>query len=692
MNFLTPWFLLGGAAIAGPIIFHLIRRAARERSEFSSLMFLRPTPPRAVRRSKMEHLFLLLLRSLCLLLLAGAFARPFFPKDIPLPETQGRRREVILLIDTSASMRREGLWAQAQATARRYLEKAEASDEVAISTFDRRPSTLVSFSEWAAWGADQRAALAEARLAGISPVWMNTRLGTALTGVAEQFQAGAKAQPASQREIVLISDMQEGASLEGLQGHDWPAGARVIVERVNAKSQSNAGLEIIEAASGPDPEDKVHARVSNASSSSKERFQLRWRTGERAAGPAADVYVLPGRTLTATAPPLPAGAKEGTLELTGDDISFDNLSYFAAPEIDHVGIAYFGSEPSESPSTLLFYLRRAFPDTPRRRVEFVSAGEGVDAAGALDSAAFAVVANSCDGGQAAALRQWMEKGKSVLLVLGNSKSAETLGALLNNPGARVTESDGQYALLGEIDFKHPLFSAFDDPRYSDFSHIHFWKHRRLEMPASVQSRVIAKFDDGSPALTQFSVGKGNLLALASGWTPSDSQLAVSSKFAPLMQTILDWSGGSAPSRTEFRTGETLPSPVASGSVQWTRPDGKTQTTSDGAAFTDTDLPGIYRAQWAGKERRFAVNLAIEESRVGVLATDELARLGVPMGPEVEPSAAQRRNQEHHLQTTELENRQKLWRWLIVAALGFTLGEMALSGVLARRVSHGESTI
>ena len=80
MSFLTPWFLLGALAVAGPVLFHLIRRSARERMPFSSLLFLRPTPPRATRRRKLEHIALLLLRCLGLLLLAAGFARPFFPK------------------------------------------------------------------------------------------------------------------------------------------------------------------------------------------------------------------------------------------------------------------------------------------------------------------------------------------------------------------------------------------------------------------------------------------------------------------------------------------------------------------------------------------------------------------------------------------------------------------------------------
>jgi hypothetical protein len=82
MNFLTPWFLWGALAVAGPVLFHLIRRAARERMPFSSLMFLAPTPPRTVRRRKLEHLLLLLLR--WLFWPAGLRAR-FSPKTTRSP-------------------------------------------------------------------------------------------------------------------------------------------------------------------------------------------------------------------------------------------------------------------------------------------------------------------------------------------------------------------------------------------------------------------------------------------------------------------------------------------------------------------------------------------------------------------------------------------------------------------------------
>src|SRR6185436_20503896 len=90
-------------------------------------------------------------------------------------------------VDTSASMRRTGLWDEARARVAQWLARASASDRVALVTFDRQPRTLISFAEWSSWAPDQRAALAEQRLATITPGWMGTHLGLALTAAAEKF-------------------------------------------------------------------------------------------------------------------------------------------------------------------------------------------------------------------------------------------------------------------------------------------------------------------------------------------------------------------------------------------------------------------------------------------------------------------------------------------------------------------------
>ncbi|HEX4265381.1 MAG TPA: BatA domain-containing protein [Verrucomicrobiae bacterium] len=706
MNFLTPWFLLGGIAIAGPILFHLIRRATQERVPFSSLMFLRSTLPRITRRRKLEHLWLLLLRCLALVLLAAAFARPFLAKDIALPASPSEAHQIVLLVDTSASMRREGLWNKARSLAESYLEKATPADQFAVMTFDRQPRVLVSFAEWASWAADQRGSLAGQRLAAVNPGWMNTQLGLALTSAAEQLLNDSAAnQTFSRREVVLISDLQEGAKLDGLQGHDWPTGVKVSVERVEPSQKGNAGLEILaESNIKSGDEEAVHVRVANSRDSRQEKFQLIWRLANGNSAP-LDIYLPPGQSRTFTAPKLPSGATTAELRLSGGE-TFDNISYYAAPEFERVNIAWFGTESVNDPNRLRYYVERVFPEASRQRVQVIRPyTNSAFSPALLEHAAFAVIADKLASEEIVPMHDWLAGGKSALLVLTDAQMAPTLSALVGFPEIPITEAGGDYALLGEIDFSHPIFAPFAAPRFSDFAHIHFWKHRRWEIPDGAPAHVLAKFDDGSPALAQLTVGKGNLLVLASGWNPSDSQLAVSSKFPPLMQRMLDWSGSDSPARIQFLTGDAIPGSAAvpaairSASfadgtpalpeIEWQKPDGKKLSLRADAPFTETDLPGIYIATVGGKQRHYAVNLPLDESRTAALAPDELARLGVPLQLTPETSIVQVQARQRRLQQSELENRQKLWRWLIGAVLAVTLLEITFSGRLARRTKTAE---
>ena len=137
MSFLAPLFMLGALAVLGPLIAHLIRRTTRDVTPFSSLMFLQPTPPRVTRRSRLENLWLLLLRCLVVVLLAAAFARPFLRKKNDALAHAAAGRRLLILLDTSASMRRPPLWSQAQEKARELLRATEPGDEAAVVAFDR---------------------------------------------------------------------------------------------------------------------------------------------------------------------------------------------------------------------------------------------------------------------------------------------------------------------------------------------------------------------------------------------------------------------------------------------------------------------------------------------------------------------------------------------------------------------------
>src|SRR4029077_4104752 len=214
----------------------------RERTVFSSLLFLLPSPPRLTRRSRLEHIILLLLRCGVLCLLALGFARPFIKNPVS-PDAPPAARRLLLLVDTSASMRRANLWPDARTKAESILRQTSAIDHVAIFTFDQQTAPLMDFEQWNTAPAGERVALAVQKLADTAPGWSGTHLGHALISAAETL-ADTSGKPATGRsQIVLISDLQEGSRLESLQGYEWPKGVELSVEPVKARHTSNASLQ-----------------------------------------------------------------------------------------------------------------------------------------------------------------------------------------------------------------------------------------------------------------------------------------------------------------------------------------------------------------------------------------------------------------------------------------------------------------
>jgi hypothetical protein len=79
-----------------------------------------------------------------------------------------------------------------------------------------------------------------------------------------------------------------------------------------------------------------------------------------------------------------------------------------------------------------------------------------------------------------------------------------------------------------------------------------------------------------------------------------------------------------------------------------------------------------------------VNSDPSESRTAPLAVEELERLRLPLQAS-SPEAIKREEERRvRMQAAELEQRQKLWRWLIVGALAVLILETWLAGWLTRR--------
>src|ERR1041385_4781084 len=145
MSFLTPLFFLGVAALAAPILVHLVRRTRARRVQFPALVFVRQVPQRTIRRRRLHNILLLLLRCLAILLIVIAFTRPFFSGG-SAAKNNNAAGATVLLIDDSLSMRREQLFAEAQKRAEAAVDDARNDEQIALLSFDKRYTVINRFT------------------------------------------------------------------------------------------------------------------------------------------------------------------------------------------------------------------------------------------------------------------------------------------------------------------------------------------------------------------------------------------------------------------------------------------------------------------------------------------------------------------------------------------------------------------
>lgn len=647
MSFLFPLYLLGAAAIAVPILLHLRKRPPKEHMEFGSLMFLEKSPERLTRRTRLERWLLLLLRCLAVILLALAFSRPFL-KSIALPNEDNSMTRAVVLVDRSASMRRENLWQQALEKAEAAIADYGADDEVALAFFDETFDLAADFPAWAALGPNARAANFD-ELASENPSWLGTDLGLAMTRAADLLVATDSDRPVERREIVLIGDFQNGADRDALNRTTWPEEVAVRSIAVAPKKIGNLSLNLAATPLRSNIEDveSYRVRISNAADSESAAVTFGWKGFPETE---VETQVAPGTGRILSSAPRPTGAERGTLFVSGDAHDFDNEVYVSPVEARPLRVLFV--DESGTPDTAgspLFYLQRALQPTPALNPILTKSDDIAEAN--LSSQQIIVVAGEWATDTAERLREFADKGGLVLAIPSDSTSADAFAALTEDSW-KLTEATGDdYAMLADLDFDHPVLAPFARAQIRDFTKIRFWKHRQLELaePDPDKTTILATFDGESPAFVEHQIGDGAVFAFLSGWEPEESQLALSSKFVPLLYSIFEHTGYSIESAPTLYVGE-----------------------------NDRDRPGFYEENGS----LVAINLKPGE---GLTAPFDpavvFAELGIPLIDEKSPAELAPLTEEQQLRVEfeEKEERQKLWKWLVLAALVFLVLETFLAG-------------
>ncbi len=748
MSLLAPLYFAGALAIGLPILFHMIRRRPRGEVKFSSLMFLRPTPPKLTRRRRLDNWPLLLIRALALLLLAAAFARPYL-RSSTIADSDLPGRRMVISVDTSASMQRGGLWEQAKSQVDEVLADLRPGDEIALVSFNNEPTTLLSFDQTRRLTPAQMRSSVRSALAATDPTWAGTDLGRAI-GFAADLAVTYEPEDSEQRPetpqdasapvsprrsgpatLILVTDMQAGSKIESLQVYAWPDQLSLDIRRVTTDQRTNASAQVLPGLDhAPKEKAGVRIRVSNSADADQSSFRVSWTDadGQRIEDSELPIQVPPGEARVVRMPEPTPGAT--ALNLEGDDHEFDNTWYIVSPQPESLTLLHLGatapnalasgpanplgasrgspialaktgetaqtanrrifagpphSGKSDPRNSLLYYLQRVPLSTSRRTVTIQSMSPD-QLADVPDSKEIPliVVTEPCSTDTAALLREYMRSGGQLLYVLADERtieaSTDSMRSLTGRAALQISEAAvDDYVMLSRINFRHPLFAKMSDPQFSDFTKIRFWSHRTLSAFPETWN-VLARFDDEDPALVEQSIGDGKMWVLAAGWQPEASQLALSTKFIPLIFGMFDSSTTSLEHSNHYSVGDKVslePSPT----TQITLPDGQTIPMRSPPDFQTFDRPGIYSIVSGESTSSIAVNLESAESQTDMIGADALERFGVNLG--ATPSTAVELASQRQLRDRELESRQRLWQWLLVAALALLGVETLLGGLLSK---------
>ena len=673
MSFLTPLFFLGAAALAAPILVHLVRRTRARRIQFPALVFVRQVPQRTIRRRTLHNLLLLLIRCLAILLIVIAFTRPFFSNKSSAKTTAGAGATVIL-IDDSLSMRRDQLFGDAQSKAESATDSARTDEQIALVSFDKRYTVVNRFV-----GDKNRIRFG---IRSLSAGWDGTDYEQALRG-AEALLADLKT--SGSKKIVMISDFQATGWSQANATFKLANDTQLTTLDVGGSNPpSNVAVTNVEAHGtvfGQKYLDNLAVHLSNFSDSPKDHLQVDFQINDQTVEKRElSLNSRETKVVEFTGFNLNDGANRCTIEINSGDFPLDNRFYFTLRrEVQAKGLIVESSTRGRSDS---LHLQSALTTNDDLPFSFT-----LKTSGAVDPTSIAeyslVILNDAgmiSPGLADSLAKFVTNGGQLIISTGPRTEVNSFPpALQQVMPATLTESvqtkAGETVAISDVKFDHPIFEVFQESGRLAAAHVIGYFRSQPAANAS----VLARFEDGSPALLESRTGKGRVLLFTSSLGPSWNDLPLMPLYLPFVHQMVRYAGSREES-SWYELGETFRVAKEQSAVPAVdTPTGTRLTenrlTPDGDVLVTGREPGFYRLRYSARPDFAAVDVDGSEGDFTKLDFGQFVA-GVTGGAgNAESSEANRK-----LSNEEVEGRQKVWWSLLFIALLLLLTE----SVLARR--------
>jgi hypothetical protein len=620
-SFLNPLVLVALSAAAIPLLIHLFTRRRLKRVEFSSLWFLRNLERTKLRQVKLKNLLLLLLRTLILVLIVLAFARPALKGELA-GLGKAAASSVVILLDDSYSMATQTgqgtLFETAQKKAAQVLDYLTSQDECAViyasspesTAFNREPGSL------------------KEEIMNHRPSFANSDFVQSLTWVKKLLEGSSNLN----REVYVLTD-KNGSGWERLSSLEKKA----IVYWFELSDEEIRNLSVAEIDFGqqliePGRSFSLKANLSNQSQKQADNWLVGfYLDGRKVAQTDIDLRPKSRAAIEFEYAVARPGFHDGFFELAEDDLPSDNYRYFGFRIPEQIRVLLVGESVRDNR-----FLQLALRPETELNLSLEVSSLAHSALGAEELGQYdVVILNDLTTLTENTLRKlagFWETGGGVWIILGSRADAEFYSRKVTERffglGLNAGESQGNIASgfygLERWDLNHPVFSIYQNLDSDQLPKLKFYQIKRVKPGAD--AKILAYFSDGSPALMETGIEPGKALLFLAGIDSTSSDVAWHPFFVPWVNRMVGYLAQDVDAAGEtFSVGEVvfrqLQQIPANQSLQLVYPNQARENltplftaTAALVKVENTRLPGIYKIM-AGEKvlDQFAVNLEPEES-------------------------------------------------------------------------------
>ena len=691
MTFLNSAILAALTLGLLPVLIHLLNRQRYKKIDFPTLRFLHELQKQRMRQVRIRQIILLILRTLAVIFIVLAVARPVVKSSTGLLPGAEARSTAVLILDRSASMRTETpdgtRFRQVQTRAQEILNSLQDGDEAQIvwadaepETFPEQPTTQINLLR-------ETVVDAQPTLRGGDLVKALQKARTIL-GKSQNLH----------KEVYVLSDFSVSAWPDKMPESElMPKDVRLFTLPLDGPDARNLGITWAAVSSRiitPGRAVEVSFNVRNSSATpAADRIVSVYAGGRRVAQ--TRVTLAPGESKTQRLKFVPdaPGDQTGYVRIEeADDFPADDQRYFVLRVPARLNVAVAGNDGAARSLTALALNPSADPGAFVNAAMLTPAELEAEDWNRFD-AIVVVDASDFSGVFASRLRKFVEDGKGVSVIFGPQADLRDYAAWLPALGlpapSEVWQAESGATRWKRVDFAHPLFEGlFEEPPASVSPEI----SKLVRVTSSGTAVEVISVSTGAPFLLESRIGRGRVLMMTGSPDPAWSTLFRSGIFPPLMVRGAAYLSGIGTSGEEYQLTAGVPAsltfPGLPGEERFElRGEQAIVPAAESAAagfqikIPALDIPGTYEL-WHGTQRMtaVAVNIPARESELQPAREDSY-----------EPILGGTRTtvrEEASVQAAILEGRfgRELWKLCLFLALAFLVAEMLVGRVGKREAA------